>query len=259
MFVLTEDKMRKFFLISGLFFLMTFLNAYELKSLADAPTGGILQKGEAEIFTKIYRNNGVLCGTNVGLFPRFMFGVSYAAEQVVGNEKPIWHPNVEFAAKFRIIDEGPSMPAIVLGYNSQGHGVYHKNLSRYDIKSKGFYAVASRNYLFMGNLGFHAGVNYSLENKDKDKDIDFFAGLDKTIGNAVTFVIDYDPALNDNQNDKQTSDALKAAGKGYLNAAIIVRFTDYLDAKFIAYDILENSSGTIGMDRAIQINYKMKF
>jgi hypothetical protein len=247
--------MRKFFLISGLFFLMNFLNAYELKSIADAPTGGILQKGEAEVFTKIYRENGVLCGTKVGLFPRFMFGVSYGGEKIVGNERPQWHPNVEFSAKFRIIDEGPNMPAIALGYDSQGHGIYNKISERYDIKSKGFYAVASRNYLFMGNLGFHAGINYSMENKD-DKDIDFFIGFDKTIGNTITLAVDYDPALNDNQNN---SDTFKEAGKGYLNAAIIVRFTDSLDAKFIAYDILENSSQTIGMDRAIQINYKMKF
>ncbi len=251
--------MRKFFLISGLFFLITFLNAYELKSLANAPTGGILQKGEAEVFTKIYRENGVLCGTKVGLFPRFMFGVSYGAEQLVGNEKPKWHPNVEFSAKFRIIDEGPSMPAIAVGYDSQGHGVYNKNLSRYDIKSKGFYAVVSRNYLFMGNLGIHGGINYSMENKDNDKDMDFFLGLDKTIGNAVTLVADYDPALNDNEDKPKANDSFKEAGKGYLNFAVIVRFTDYLDARFIAYDILENSSRTIGMDRAIQINYKMKF
>lgn len=251
--------MRKFFLISGLFFLMTFLSAYELKTLANAPTGGILQKGEAEVFTKIYRENGVLCGTKVGLFPRFMFGVSYGAEQVVGNEKPKWHPNIEFSAKFRIIDEGPKMPAIVLGYDSQGHGVYHKNLKRYDIKSKGFYAVASRNYLFMGNLGLHVGANYTMENEDNDKDIDFFVGIDKTIGNAVTFVADYDPAFNDNEDKISSTDSFKVAGKGYLNAAIIVRFTDFLDARFIAYDILENSSRTIGMDRAIQINYKMKF
>lgn len=242
---------------------ITVLQGYELLSLADVPTAGILQQGEVLITTKMYRNNGILLGSSVGLFPRFMFGISYGGENIVGNEKPDWHEKVEVLAKYRILDESPTMPAIVLGFDSRGHGVYHSSMKRFDIKSKGFYTVVSRNYLFLGNLGMHAGANYSMENKDKQDKINFFTGIDKSLGNELTLMIEYDLALNDKNpehNDAENSaNFLKRKGRGYLNLALYFRFTDFLALKLTAYDILENSQHTIGADRAITINYNMKF
>ena len=52
-------------------------------------------------------------------------------------------------------------PAIVIGFDSQGRGRYREVINqdnfetyfRYQHKSFGYYLVASKNYLFMGNLG----------------------------------------------------------------------------------------------------------
>jgi hypothetical protein len=200
----------------------------------------------------------MLIGTQVGLFPRFMFGISYGGEQIVGNDEPIWHDNVEVNLKFRVLDESPSAPAVVIGYDSQGHGNYYTDLERYDIKSKGFYAAVSRNWVFLGNLGLHGGINYSLETED-DEDINFFSGLDKTIGKAITLFCEYDFAMNDNEDRVEEDDALLGAGKGYLNAGAEIRFTDFLSLNICAYDLLENSPNTIGFDRALRIVYNMKF
>jgi len=236
------------------------LNAFELRRIVDAPTAGVLQRGEADVFTKVYRENGMLAGAEVGLFPRFMFGVSYGGENVVGNAKPNWHDKVEFMAKFRIIDESPSAPAVVVGFDSQGHGAWYTDVKRYDIKSKGFYAAMSRNFLFMGNLGLHGGLNYSLENNDGDKDLDFWLGFDKSIGSQVTLLCEYDAALNDN-NDRTDAehDQLYGAGRGYLNAAVSLRLNEGLDLRLQAYDLMENSPGTVGMDRAVMITYQFSF
>jgi len=239
------------------------LNSYELICLADTPTAGILQYGEVMINTKMYRNNGILLGASVGLFSRFMLGVSYGGENIVGNESPDWHERPEVNTKYRVLDESPLLPAVVVGFDSQGHGVYHPLLKRYDIKSKGFYAAASRNYYFLGNLGLHLGTNYSLENKDDQKSINFFLGVDKSLGDELTLMIDYDFALNDKDPEQEdisfNESLLKRKGNGYLNLALYLRFTDFLAVKFIAYDILENNRQTTGADRAIIIDYNMRF
>lgn len=253
--------MRKILLLLGLLLILISLSAYEMNTLIYVPTAGILQKGETEISAKIYKNNGLTIGTKVGLFPRFMFGVSYGAEQIVGNQDPQWHDRVEFNAKFRILDETFHLPAIAIGYDSQGHGNYYKDTKRYDIKSKGFYAVASKNYRLLGNLGFHLGVNYSLEMNDEDTEIDVFAGVDKSLGDVLVFLFEYDMAWNDNEKweEHTIEEALNGLGKGYLNASLDVHFTDYLVLQISFYDLLENRRDTIGSDRTISLLYFMNF
>ena len=247
--------MKRIFIILAISLFLVPLFAYELNDLIDVPTAGILQKGESEISAKIYRENGLLLGTRVGLFPRFMFGVSYGAEHVVGNQYPQWHDRVEFNAKFRLIDETVKYPALAVGYDSQGHGSHHEDAERYDIKSKGFYAVASKNYNFLGNLGFHSGVNYSFEAEDDD-DLNAFLGLDKSAGDVVNLLAEYDFAWNDNTNCSKICDLEKI---GYLNAAASVHFSENLILKAAFYDILENRSDTHGTDRTIMLIYKMTF
>lgn len=239
--------------------MVNMISAYELNTLIDSPTAGILQKGEAEIYAKLYKNDGFILGTKVGLFPRFMFGVYYGAEKIVGNEDPEWHDRVEFNAKFRIIDEDSNFPAIALGYDSQGHGNYHKDAERYDIKSKGFYGVLSKNYLFLGNLGFHLGANYSLESKDNDDELNFFVGFDKSIGEVLVFICEYDLAWNDNDkwHEQPFDEAIKGLGYGYLNACLDLHFTESLILKVSFYDLLENRPDTEGCDRTITFMYYM--
>jgi hypothetical protein len=250
--------MKKIIALAILILAISSVSAYELNMLVDSPTAGILQKGEASIIAKLYKDNGLILGTKVGLFPGFMFGVSYGAEQVVGNLEPNWHERVEFNAKFRIIDEATNMPAIALGYDSQGHGQYNSSNKRYDIKSKGFYAVASKNYLFLGNVGFHFGANFSLEVKDKDDQLNFFCGLDKDLGKVITFLWEYDFAWNDNSN-QTIEEALEVAKHGYMNTSFDINFTEYLKLKVSFYDMLKKRSDTFGSDRTLALIYNMTF
>ncbi len=252
--------MKKIVLI-GFITLFSLLSGFELNQLIDCPTAGILQKGEAEITTKLYKDNGLLIGTKVGLFPRFMFGVQYGGEKIVGNQEPVWHKRVEFNAKFRFFDESPKMPAIAAGFDSQGHGSYNSQYSKYEIKSKGFYLVGSKNYHFLGNIGFHFGGNYSLETKDKDDEFNFFLGMDKDIGEVINLLVEYDFALNSNEDlgNNSFSENLEVYAKGYLNAAIDIKFTDYLILKIALYDLLENRSDTKGGDRFLKLIYNMTF
>lgn len=241
--------------LSSLFILLIIsvsIFAFELNTLIDTPTAGILQQGEAEITAKIYKNNGLLIGTRVGLFPRFMFGVNYGAEEIVGNEDPQWHDRVEFNAKLRILDESNQLPAIAIGYDSQGHGEYNKDGHRYDIKSKGVYLTASKNFFLFGNLGIHGGINYSLETDDNDDEPNLFLGFDKTVGDMVVFLAEYDTGWNDNEANPMN-------GRGYFNASVDLHFTESLILKVSFYDLLINNPDTEGCDRSITLIYNMIF
>ncbi|MCD6181838.1 MAG: YjbH domain-containing protein [Candidatus Cloacimonetes bacterium] len=246
------------------------LAGYETLRLVDAPTAGILQRGEVEILTKMYKNNGLLIGTKVGLFPRFMFGVNYAAEEVVGNKDPKWHDRVEFNAKFRLIDETEKYPALAIGYDSQGHGNLNEVqktgsttelIKRYDIKSKGFYLVASKNFLFLGNLGLHGGVNYSLETDDDDTDPNLFLGIDKTIGDVVFVHGEYDFGWNDNDNwtEQTLQQNIDILNRGYLNSTLGIHLSETLSVQVSFFDMLQKRSDTTGCDRTLSIQYFTSF
>ena len=242
--------MRKLSILFILLIISVSVFAFELNTLIDTPTAGILQQGEAEVSAKIYKNNGLLIGTRVGLFPRFMFGVNYGAEEIVGNEDPEWHDRVEFNAKIRLMDESNKLPAIAIGYDSQGHGNYNDH--RYDIKSKGVYLTASKNFFLFGNIGIHGGLNYSLENEDNDDEPNIFVGFDKTIGDMIVLLAEYDTGWNDNEADF-------VKGRGFFNASVDLHFTEALILKVSFYDLMLNNIHTQGCDRSITLLYNMTF
>lgn len=244
--------MRKLSVLFILLIISMSIFAFELNTLIDTPTAGILQQGEAEMSAKIYKDNGLLIGTKVGLFPRFMFGVNYGAEQIVGDADPQWHERVEFNAKIRILDENNQLPAIAIGYDSQGHGKYDKTQKRYDIKSKGVFLTVSKNFFLLGNLGVHGGINYSLETEDKDDEPNLFIGFDKTIGDMVVLLAEYDTGWNDNETNL-------VKGRGFFNAAVDLHFTEALILKVSFYDLILNNINTQGCDRSVTLFYNMTF
>ncbi|MFQ5823666.1 MAG: hypothetical protein ACE5JB_06385 [bacterium] len=219
----------------------------EQKLLIDLPTAGTLERGSFNIDLRMFENGGLLGGIEVGITPRFMFGISYGGENIIGEGDVNWNPSPGFQARIRILDEYFSTPAITLGFNSQGYGPYDNTLNRYAIKSRGFFAVASKNYAILFNLGLHGGINYSLENNDNDDDINFFFGADFSFNREIRFIIEYDLALNDNNDQEYGS------GNGYLNAGLQWCFSNRLFLEFNLKNILEN--GAANTRREFKIGY----
>lgn len=259
--------MKQLIIIMLITLMVTSLSAvemkYEMDTLVDAPTAGMLHKGETDIFTEMYKDNGLLLGVRVCVIRRIMFGVSYGAEQLVGNKDAQWHDQVEFYGKFRFLDETLKYPGMAIGYDSQGHGVFHtykdaygKEIRRYDIKSKGFFLVMSKNFEFMGNMGLHLGTNYSMENSDDNSNLNIYTGFDKTVGDIALFSLEYDLAINDDGNWlHEVLDEVEYHERGYLNAGLGVYFTEnlYLQLKF--NDLLNTRGDTSGADRSIRLKY----
>lgn len=185
--------------------------------LIDMPTAGILHNGMIAMNAHFYENSGVLMSLEAGAFNRLTFGLSYGGTNVIGSGKVDWNKLPGVNIRFRLIDETTGFPAITFGYDSQGKDAYLPQYDRYLYKSPGFFAAASKYFNMLGYLGIHGGVNYSLENGDGNKNLNFYVGADKTIGRDISVVAEYNFGLNDNFPD---STALSRTGPGYLNAGI---------------------------------------
>jgi len=225
-----------------------------LRWLIDVPTAGTLPRGSFDTEMRVFKGGGMLLGTNVGLSNRLQLGLSYGAEGIIAESDPVWNPRVEFQVKLQVITEDISLPAVAVGFASQGFGKWVDSLDRYEIKSRGFYAVASKGYMGPGGnfyTGVHGGISYSLENNvDKDETADFFFGFDAKFPNDFAILADYDMALND---DRDTLALGK--GWGYLNLGFRWLFMERMMIEADVKNILMNREGVKSLGRELRILY----
>jgi hypothetical protein len=223
---------------------------FEYRSLIDMQTAGVLEKGYVGVGIDVMPEGVMISQIEVGVFNNFSFGISYGAENIIGSGNVNFYPLPGVYAKGRIFDEAEMMPAIAIGFDSQGKGLYSDALERYQIKSPGFFVAASKNFELLGYFSIHAMINYTLERDDNDKDLNLSIGAEKTLGSKVSLYAEYDFALNDN-NPLSFGD-----GKGYLNIgarwSVAEGFTVGLDLR----DLLSNQKiNTYSADRALFIEY----
>jgi hypothetical protein len=216
--------------------------------LIDCPTAGTLYRGSFRTQIRAYHNGGLLAGIDVGILDRLMFGISYGGTNVIGIGDIDWNPQVGVNIRYRLFEESLTMPAILVGYSSQGYGAYIDSTSRYTEKSKGVFAAASKNFNFLGTFGIHAGVNYSFEDED-DSDPNLFMGFDKSINPELAFLAEYDFALNDNEDQSLGS------GKGYFNTGLKWIFASKLEIELLLKNLLKNRKDMPHMAREIRITY----
>jgi hypothetical protein len=230
-------------------------SALQPRKLVDCPTAGLLPRGSFDFDIRIYGNGGVVTTIDVGLMRRFMIGLSFGGENIIGDGDADWNPRIEFLAKYRLVNETYVLPAFVIGFDSQGYGAFDDSLDRYMYKSKGFYAVISKSYLVAEvPVGFHFGTNYSLENDDGDKDIPIFFGADVQVTEDLGFVAEYDLATNDNEFKEKYGQ-----GYGYLNAGVQWIFSSKLQMEFHFKNVLLNREDISTWGREFRITYFEKF
>jgi hypothetical protein len=220
------------------------------RKLIDTPTAGLLPRGSFDFDIKIYPGGGVINTIDIGLMKRFMLGISYGGAKLISQESPVWNPRPEIAAKIRLINESYLLPAFSLGYDGQGMGEYDDSLKRYQFKSRGFYGVVSKNYLVYDILmGFHFGANYSLENDDKDKNLNLFMGADIRFNESIGGILEYDLGTNDDNN------SAFGKGRGYLNLGIQWIFSDRLSLELDLRNVLQNTKNISQIGREFRIIY----
>ncbi len=223
---------------------------YEYRSLIDLPTAGILTKGVSALSFDVLPYGSVVAKIEVGVFDGIHFGISYGGGNIIGTGKVNWYkyPGVNFRA--RILDEEEALPALTIGFDSQGKGMFYEELNRFEIKSPGFFVATSKNFDILGYLSLHAVVNYSLEREDNDKDLNLGLGFEKTIGTMFSFVAEYNVAFNDN-----TGLSL-GKGNGYLNLGIRWSVGEGYTLGLNLRDMLENKKiNSNKADRGLFVEY----
>jgi len=217
--------------------------------LVDIPTAGLLDRGGFGFDANFFQAGGVLIGLTAGVIDRLNFGISYGGTYIIGADEPKWNKLPGVNIKYRVFDESDLIPAIAIGFDSQGKEMYIDSLDRYTIKSPGFFVAGSKNYAILGYLSFHGGLNYSLERGDGDSDLNFFIGVEKTIGEDISIMLEHNFGFNDSNRE-----AL-GKGRGYLNFgarwSLGSGFTFGVDLK----DIIKNQQDISIGNRAIRLEY----
>ena len=152
-----------------------------------------------------------------------------------GDGEPDWYPEPGFFLRVRTVQETYGLPAIAIGIDTQGSGYYDRSRERFQYKSRGIYVVASKNYAWLGDLTWHAGMSRSLEESD-DRDITPFVGLQKSIASTWGLMLEYDLAVNDNRKD-----GAFGKGRGYLNGGLSWALAPQVEVRLVVRDMLNNS------------------
>jgi len=231
---------------------------YPPLDLVTIPTSGTLPKGSYTLEALLIKDGGFVPKLSVGITDNFCIGLSYGIQDFISEEKPSFNkPKPEIQIKYRIYEESQTIPAIVLGLDTQGKGRFLEryngvntiidNFQRYEHKAWGWYIVASKNWELLGNLGTHIGLNRNTWESDpvenstevfKDKDLNIFFGLDKEINRSFSILLEYDAAFNDNA--PEIGYDLFGKGKGYLNAGIRWVVADNIMLEIDFNDISKN-------------------
>ena len=217
--------------------------------LIDAPAAKTLDRGSFYAGLRMYHRGGLLASVCAGITDQFSMGVSYGGENMIGVGDIHLNPQPGVQLSLILFNERCFFPAVCIGFDSQGFGAYDPSLKRYAVKSRGLYAVAGKNTSFLGGLGIHGGVNWSLEREDGDRDINLFAGCHKWITPSLVLLCEYDTGINDNGGSALGS------GKGYLNGGIRWSFQETLFIDFLWKNIFENHENRPGWGREIRLLY----
>ncbi|MBD3383847.1 hypothetical protein GF407_02870 [candidate division KSB1 bacterium] len=238
--------------------------------LIDIPTASLVNSGDFIAGLRFYENGSLLGRLSVGLSRKMMFGVSFSGERIIGGDAVDWNdtPGVQIA--YRIVDESLMFPALTLGLDTQGYGKYWQQndyrdmgiigesetvdpnqymVDRYAIKPRGFYLVGSKGYQSFRNVDLHAGVSYSTDTNDPDKDPTIFMGIDIELSREVALIYEYDFGLNDDTIHYANN------GNGYMNIGVRLAFPQSITVEFDLKNLLANESQFSGLRRILKLYY----
>jgi len=226
-----------------------------LERLIDAPVPGGPASGGYEFALKLSPDGGALAAFDVGIFERFAIGLSYGGDGVIGYQKPDWNPAPGVRASLRLLNESIFIPALAIGYDSQGQGAWNDSLARYRFKAKGLYAALAKNFAMgsLGEISWIGGVNRNPQ-EEGPKRLDAFAGFDYRLFATLALLGEFTGALDD-RNDPRSL----GLSRGYLNAAARWLIGRQLAVDLIFRDILLNqptaARGGAGIGREVRIVY----
>lgn len=225
---------------------------FESRRIVDMPTAGIIPKGTFEVNAFLMQSGGMMTEFAASPFENFLLGVSFGGSNIIGTSTPSFQDFPGVQIKYRILDETKSFPALALGLNSQGLGLYNDSLSRYQTASPGFYIASSKSFKWpVGLVYVHAGINYSLEPLPDDRSVNFYFGAEQTIYKRISIGAEFNANLEDNSYSMDS--------KGLLNFQVKWAASENLTVTLMFRDAFANFKASNSLVRFFGIEYISKF
>jgi hypothetical protein len=177
--------------------------------LVDMPVAGILPATSGSVETYLYPDGGLLATFTYGLMTNLNVGASFGGTGIIGSGGITWNNLPGINVRYRAMEESVYQPAIVVGFDTQGHDGWLQGAHQYVMKSPGFFLTVSKNYQLLGTVSFHGGANYTLERHDDDMEPNLFLGAEKSVGPIASVLLEYNFAFD---NDRQS--------KGFWNGSL---------------------------------------
>lgn len=226
--------------------------AYESRRIVDMPTAGVIPKGNFEVNAFLMNSGGLMTEFAASPFENFVLGVSFGGTNIIGVSTPKFQDFPGLQIKYRIINETKTFPAIALGMNSQGMGLYDEKAERYQTASPGVYLSSSKSFRWpVGLVYVHAGINYSLEPKKDDRSVNFYFGAEQTIFQRVSISTEVNLNLEDNSYFMEN--------KGLLNFQIKWAASENLTVSLMFRDAFANFKASNSLVRFVGIEYIGRF
>lgn len=217
---------------------------------------------------RVYTNGGMLAGIDIGLTRALMLGIAFGGQNLIGSGEILWNEAPGVHVKFKVLRELPNgfSPAVSIGYDSQGYGRFYEEDHRYQIKSPGFYIVASKNNIWPQSarrnltaieMGIHGGINFSHENGNSRDEMNLFLGAHLVLERELALIWEFDSAMNDKTERRF------GAGGAYMNMALRWMFLDQFYLEFALKDMNKNTLDDDGdnvkySNRELKIVYRRR-
>lgn len=226
---------------------------YETKYLVEMPTAGILPKNSYSFYNLFYPNGVILSLFEISFLENFSLGISYSGNNIIGTGNISFQGLPGFHLKIRIINEQQSFPALAIGINTQGRGIYDKNKKRFQTYSPGVYLAISRNYRWLlGLCAFHLGLGYSLEPSPNERTLNYWCGVEQTLFKFTSIFIEYNATAEEKSREFINKN-------GLLNAGLKFSIANGITFELFAKDLLNHLTNAKGHSRVIAIDVIKKF
>ncbi len=221
----------------------------ETRYIVDMPTAGILKKMDYSIYTGFMNEGNVFFEFTFAPLDWLNTGMAFSGNNIIGNDDPEFQNYPSIHLKARLFDETLKLPAIVMGFSTQGKGLWYSVAERFETFSPGIYLAVSKNYKWdMGMLAFHGGLNYSIEPEPENRSVNFWAGVEQSLGKYFAINAEYNAGLDEINSKNKNKVNLS------LRASVMMGLTVEFQMKNIFND---NSDG--GRYRAIYFDIISKF
>ncbi|OGU59260.1 MAG: hypothetical protein A2X64_01840 [Ignavibacteria bacterium GWF2_33_9] len=164
---------------------------YETQTVVSMPTAGLIPSSGQLFSLNMHGKSGLMFQVEYSPINNALIGISFGGTGMFGNEKISFQKFPGFEAKYRLINEKKYLPAIAVGFNSQGLGIFENN--EFQVNSPGFYLALSKAFKWnYGLFAIHFGTNYSLEQRSDIRKLNAYFGLEHSISRQSSINFEYD-------------------------------------------------------------------